>query len=206
MRTHDELLKLLEVVTIDYMKFGKVCVDAPCQIGKAKRFSGVSKYCYIFPDEDFVVKFPQVYREHNLNENECAQEVELYHSSHNYRVQRVLPETTFLGRNTHGVPFYKQAKLDYVCSQLPPPKYRKYCAMTTKINDDLIDRVRKSNTSDNRSIDTLWLKMVWLLYGEKFTRSLIKWINDNRINDLHNSNIGYIKNRPVIMDFCGYHR
>lgn len=205
MRTDKELLELLEIVQ-SYQGFNNYHIDYPPTIEKAKISSGVSKYCYIFLDEPFVIKFPQEYDTHDLNNNECAKEVEFYHSSLNYRVQRILPETDFIGCNSQGIPFYKQAKLDYTCSDAPEEKRKKYVIMTEKISNDLIRKVRRSCSSDNRGIDTLWLKMVWLLYGEKFTRSLIKWIDDNNINDLHSSNIGYIKNRPVIMDFCGYHR
>ena len=53
-------------------------------------------------------------------------------------------------------------------------------------------------------LDRNWLSMVISLYGKRFCRSLEKWSKENRVNDLHNANIGYVKGKPVILDYSGY--
>ena len=58
---------------------------------------------------------------------------------------------------------------------------------------------------DDDILDAQWLQIVFGLYGRKFTFSLIKFLNKEKINDLHNSNIGYdSSNKPKFIDFSGY--
>ena len=41
-------------------------------------------------------------------------------------------------------------------------------------------------------------------YGENEIEKLLKFINDEKINDLHSGNLGYLNDRPVIVDYAGY--
>lgn len=202
--TDEEILQLMESVEIIRRYHDKNATHASEISPNIKIASGVSKNCFIFTKETFVVKFPKYVR---INEkNECQQELEFYQNANNLRVQKALPETSFLGYNSAGIPFYKQQKLDYSCKACPREKAYKYMRMTEKVPDSLMHKVRDSITSDNQNINILWLKMVWILYGEKFTRALVKWMIQNQVNDLHTTNLGYLNDRPMIMDFCGYHR
>lgn len=57
----------------------------------------------------------------------------------------------------------------------------------------------------NRYLEDIWAKMVINLYGKKVAKALCEFVQENGINDLHNENIGYKNNRPVILDFSGYY-
>ena len=193
-----EILSILSDVTVCCGTY----ISTPDIPNTKKHLGGVVKYCYSFNNEDFVIKFPQDLSK----EPDCMKEVEFYQKAITARVDKVVPHTVFLGKNCHGVPFFKQQKIDFSIGDAPYSKLIKYELMTHRINDNLIRRIRESITVDDRGIESTWLKMVWLLYGEKFTRALERWLNENHINDLHVHNIGYLKDKPIIMDFCGYHR
>ena len=42
-------------------------------------------------------------------------------------------------------------------------------------------------------------------YGEDVYYEFCRFCEDNRINDIHNQNWGYIDGAPVILDYAGYH-
>ena len=48
--------------------------------------------------------------------------------------------------------------------------------------------------------------MALVIFGKKLVKSLCEFIVENDINDLHENNIGYKDNLPVILDFSGYKR
>lgn len=52
--------------------------------------------------------------------------------------------------------------------------------------------------------DSFWLGDAIAYYGEKIFQKLMSFIKDNEINDLHGGNIGYIGERPVLIDYSGY--
>ena len=49
-----------------------------------------------------------------------------------------------------------------------------------------------------------WLKDFLEFFGEEILKQLNKFIDAYGINDLHTSNVGYIGNRPVLIDYSGY--
>lgn len=51
----------------------------------------------------------------------------------------------------------------------------------------------------------LWIAISARFFGLTLMGKLARFVQKNRINDLHNGNIGFIGDRPVLIDFCGYH-
>lgn len=49
-----------------------------------------------------------------------------------------------------------------------------------------------------------WFIDVYLYYGANFYNRLIKFLDDNSIDDLHGENLGYIDNQPIILDYAGF--
>ena len=49
-----------------------------------------------------------------------------------------------------------------------------------------------------------WLSDAFHFYGEKIFHKLLEFIRTVGINDLHDSNIGYIENRPVLVDYSSF--
>lgn len=49
-----------------------------------------------------------------------------------------------------------------------------------------------------------WLSDAFHFYGEKVFHKLLEFIRTVGINDLHDGNIGYIENRPVLVDYSSF--
>ena len=49
-----------------------------------------------------------------------------------------------------------------------------------------------------------WLSDAFHFYGEKIFHKLLEFIRTVGINDLHDGNIGYIGNRPVLVDYSSF--
>ena len=49
-----------------------------------------------------------------------------------------------------------------------------------------------------------WFLFVYATYGKEFCKRFINWANDNKVNDLHDCNVGFLHNKPIILDYAGY--
>ena len=90
-------------------------------------------------------------------------------------------------------------------------------ARATTILVDVIDEKSDSLSSEERKsirdkcnnmgvygFNIFWLKDFLEFFGEEILKQLDRFINTYDINDLHTSNVGYIGNRPVLIDYSGY--
>lgn len=164
---------------------------------------GATKSCFILPHADYVIKFckPSRKRSNSREMDECELEACAYKSAKEYRVEKVLLETRFIGENEYGVKFFAQPKIETTQCDIPFKLDSEFRRKTNKISSKLVYKVTNSmycSTSD------LWIKMLILLYGKKFARSFEEWTKANRVNDLHEANIGYYKNKPVLLDYSGF--
>lgn len=158
---------------------------------------GATRGVFYAKDWDFVVKMC-LKNQHNYNDDE----VEHYKSGVEYGIEKVLLETSFIAE-INGFTLYKQPRYDFAFCDMPK-NFRR--ALKRKGVDVLADKpiVGKIQYNSFTSIQRLWLAYALLLYGKKFMLSFEKWQNENRINDLHNGNIGFYKGRPIILDYAGY--
>jgi hypothetical protein len=42
------------------------------------------------------------------------------------------------------------------------------------------------------------------LYGKRAVKEFCEFVIEERINDLHESNVGFLNGKPILIDFCGY--
>ena len=90
-------------------------------------------------------------------------------------------------------------------------------ARATTILDDVLDEKSDSLSFEERKsirdkcnnmgvygFNICWLKDFLEFFGEEILKQLDRFINTYGINDLHTSNVGYIGNRPVLIDYSGY--
>ena len=108
----------------------------------------------------------------------------------------------------NGVIFVIQEKIDFSTSNLPIKKDDRYSYKTRNVSPSIIEKMNGcfSQMSRGRELNPLWASMAIILYGKRKCKALCKFIVENNINDLHGSNIGYLKDKPIILDFSGYHR
>lgn len=168
---------------------------------------GASKLCLVFKKEDFVIKWAREDSWESFND-EAMKECEIYQKAKEQGLEKLFPLTEFFGE-INGIKFVMQEKIDYSCEDCPRITREKYKKISKTATEKIFTKMQKGfriNSCYDRDLDSLWASMVITLYGKKVCKKLCAFIKENRINDLHTSNLGYKKNRPIILDFSGYYR
>ena len=185
------------------------------QFPEIKIRTGVSKFVCIPQNTNYVIKIPFNMTIDDWDDNEipqyfigatpditdeawdyCALEIFLYQCAHMNNIDCAFPQTEYIGL-INGWPIYIQEKClpsaEY-SSPYFPTKHQKESAMSIMSPEKYF------------SISSDWLGSFYCCYGEEKTQTLIDFINFYKINDLHNSNIGYAAtdSRPVILGFSGF--
>lgn len=171
-----------------------------------KTASGESRYAVWVEQWDFVIKIPRYgYAEKNY----CALEVHNYERAKAYGVERIcLPIEKHCETNS-GISLYKQTRysLSTYDAFSRNVRYDKYL---NKRNSPIASRGTmayrvQQGCYEGYRLDERWIGRVLQLYGKKFCRSFEKWTQECEINDLHNSNTGWLNNKPILLDYAGYH-
>lgn len=171
---------------------------------------GSSKICLIPHNFDFVIKWTySEFMEETMDE--ALREVDMYNKAVEAGLSMFFPKTE-LFCTMNGINFIKQEKIDFAASGCPYQTFKQYEVKTKTASDkkaQLMDKCFKKAAPNGhyaRNLDPLWAKMALVIYGKKLCKTLCEFIIENRINDLHESNIGYKNNRPIILDFSGFDR
>lgn len=164
---------------------------------------GASKICLVCKDWPFVVKWS------TGTYGEAMKEVEVYQKAAEQRLDKFFPKTAFLVR-INEVDFVVQEKISFSVREVDHRTHRNFERISHTATDRIVEKIekefRKVEGGYHRSLDHTWAKMAIVLYGKNACKSLCKFVIENKINDLHNSNVGYLNGRPIILDFSGYYR
>lgn len=168
---------------------------------------GASKICIVPKHADFVIKWSTSCLSGEEGYDEAYDEVLIYEKAIREGLEMFFPKTEILC-TIGGINFVVQEKIDFSALNTPRNKDSKYLYKTKTVSPAIIDKIDTCFQSirRGRSIDTTWASMAIVIYGKRKCKALCKFVIENGINDLHLSNIGYLKDKPVILDFSGYHR
>ena len=168
---------------------------------------GASKICIVPKHADFVIKWSTSCLSGEEDYDEAYDEVLIYEKAVREGLEMFFPKTEILC-TIGGINFVVQEKIDFSALNTPRNKDSKYLYKTRTVSPAIIDKIDTCFQSirRGRSIDTTWASMAIVIYGKRKCKALCKFVIENGINDLHLSNIGYLKDKPVILDFSGYHR
>lgn len=168
---------------------------------------GASKICIVPKNADFVIKWSTSCLSGEEGYDEAYDEVLIYEKAIREGLEMFFPKTEILC-TIGGINFVVQEKIDFSALNTPRNKDSKYLYKTKTVSPAIIDKIDTCFQSirRGRSIDTTWASMAIVIYGKRKCKALCKFVIENGINDLHLSNIGYLKDKPVILDFSGYHR
>jgi len=140
--------------------------------------------------------------------DEAYQEYLIYQDAKNKGLEMFFPETVYAGE-INGIKFVYQKKIDIDSKSLRDDDVKFY-SFFDKITKAKIPQKKVLHVYDGfyntTCSDFLWINMCILLYGYKKVRALEKFTRKHKINDLHRGNLGYLNNKPIILDFCGFHR
>lgn len=159
---------------------------------------GMTKICIVIPNYKYVIKMDRD------GHKECETEAKIFQIAQAHRVERAFLETKKIGENSFGISFYSQPKVGKSLNDMDIRDINALCAKLRKANISS-SLVRKINYSCYSSLDKTWIEAAVLYYGKRFMRELEKVLCLCYINDLHDGNIGFVKNRPVLFDYSGYH-
>lgn len=173
---------------------------------KCRVCDGASKMCIILKEADFVIKWSTCFN-YDDGFNEAYDEVLIYQRAVKAGLEMFFPKTeVFCIHN--GVIFVIQEKIDFSTSDIPMSKENRYSHKTRTVSPAIVNKMDNCffQIKRGRTLNPLWASMAIILYGKRKCKALCKFIVENNINDLHGSNIGYLKDKPIILDFSGYHR
>lgn len=173
-------------------------------------FFGASKVCIIPEGADYVIKIPfnsswydadeeyEDFRSATSDENHtwdyCFAEVLCYKEAKREKVHRMFCKARLLGY-VNNYPIYIQERAVTYCDlngdddreDARTPSTRDYC--------------RKNGFS---CFNPIWIADALDYYGQKMFNKMMSFIKSYRIGDLHDENIGYIGQRPVLIDYSDF--
>ena len=229
--SNEEILDLFK--DYDFCNFydtGEMEIDAPFDYDYA---SGITKAVIMPYDESFVIKLPfkgsyeDLYDENdeivdtfvefnvpNLSESShstdyCARELYLYHKAKQAKVSEVLIKNTYIG-TINDEPVYIQPRVTtfhgYYADVFDDNDIDESAVHTKDEINSMIKSCEKSRYtyySCNRLFN-MWLVDVRNYYGEKRFVNILNFIEDY-LDDLHTENIGYLGDKPIILDYAGFY-
>lgn len=163
---------------------------------------GASKICLIFDNFDFVIKWS------TCGENEAMQEVDFYEEAKAQNLDKFFPMTEYFFSH-NGIDFVVQEKISIQAEEVHG-EYMEYLSHIGRtVPRYMINKVEKDLNKVSgytRRINRIWIACLLSIHGKKATKALCKFVQEHDINDLHGANVGFKGNRPIILDFSGYHR
>lgn len=202
----EDIIKIIVSLKIESSFSGWDVEDAIAKLDLSDTIahcSGACKHCLIFKQEDFVIKWCN-----SRYKNEAVEECEIYKKAKEKNLQFLFP-LTYILCSVNGIDFVYQEKIDCSCAELTRESRKNYLIITKTVTNKIVFKMKKGfdlNMGFDKPLNVLWAKMVISLYGKKIAKNLCDFIQENKINDLHDYNIGYKNNRPILLDFSGYHR
>lgn len=162
--------------------------------------SGAFKMCLIFKYSNFVLKWDKY-----CDIGNSFLEVINYEKAVSQGLEMFFPKTIKLGKSTNGIIVILQEKIDDTLQYLPSYQYCKYKHIASTVSSKTKKKIAK--TKERLNVNSLcaniWIDLAISLYGKDKVILLLNFLSENHINDLHNANIGFLHNKPVISDFSG---
>lgn len=165
--------------------------------------AGCTKIALFFPNIDFVIKIPfrgwndiELFQGTDETWDYCELEEISYDVAKQSDLQDCLVQTKLLCY-IQGYPIYKQPIVTL---------YNNYSKrieneQSAKIVEESSDRIDEIDSS----IPFGWSEDVVTYFGKNFFSKLLNFLSDMGINDMHADNVGYFKNKPIILDYSGYY-
>lgn len=160
--------------------------------------NGCSKLCIIDHKAGFVLKWST-----ELDYNEMAKEYKYYQKAVECGIECFFPKTEIL-TEVDGITIFVQEKVNTLLNSMD---YRKREILRMKhqktVKEEFVHKVRRDFYA-SPAFD--WVIVAISIYGKNRVKELCKFTREHKINDLHDANVGFNGNYPVILDFSGYHR
>lgn len=164
--------------------------------------SGETRYCLFQEHWNEVLKIPRL---DNVEDDYGQIELDNYNKACDLGIERILLACRKVCVLPGGCSIYAQVKFTKSHSRLERHECRKLENIIQKVRGTKICYAAKNGMFDSYRIREDWFIRAYQIYGKKFMRVLETFTRENRIGDLHASNIGWLGKMPVILDYAGYH-
>lgn len=159
---------------------------------------GVSKKVIVFSNLGFVIKFD--------NCGDSEREVDIYNAAVDCGLGDCFPTTKLLCYHNGCQWTYQEIAKSLFGNR----KEQREKAERLKVKEEAVEMIWNiiddiPNCTRTDCLSRAWLKIAINYFGYTHMGKLARFIQVNRINDLHNGNVGFVNDRPVLIDFCGYH-
>ncbi len=163
---------------------------------------GASRWCITCNDWDFVLKFPRyVYTSLDY----CALEADNYLKAKSYGIADILLPIEHIYTTQAGLPIYKQPKITTAMCDLSEERSKALAKKVETVIHSVTFQKCVQGCHDGWRIPRVWFGRVIQLYGKRFVRAFEAWTAECKVNDLHNSNVGFKNGKPIILDYAGFH-
>ena len=173
--------------------------------------TGATKGVLIFEQLGFVIKIPFCCNSEDYDDyyecynyftgadtdngwDYCEVEADKYQRAEEEGISMCFAKTEKIGE-IDGYPIYMQELASIY-------KNVDYQSSHTEEDSRQVNSICDSNNFYIFNIE--WLSDAFHFYGEKIFHKLLEFIRTVGINDLHDGNIGYIENRPVLVDYSSF--
>ena len=180
--------------------------------------SGVSKVAIIPKEKNYVIKIPYygIYRKSNgikcfdpyfssisKSSDYCKSEEIIYNKAKANGLDTFFAEIEQIGK-IKSIPIYVQRKAVIFEDVYYPEDDEEENLNEHEISIFKTITTKYSDLVEDEYLPISWMKDFICSYGELAFDKLYNFLSDNNIQDLHSENIGYICERPVLVDFSGF--
>ena len=180
--------------------------------------SGVSKVAIIPKEKNYVIKIPYygVYRKSNgikcfdpyfssisKSGDYCKSEEIIYNKAKANGLDTFFAEIEQIGK-IKSIPIYVQRKAVIFEDVYYPEDDEEENLNEREVSIFKTITTKYSDLVEDEYLPISWMKDFIFSYGELAFDKLYNFLSDNNIQDLHSENIGYICERPVLVDFSGF--
>lgn len=158
--------------------------------------SGHTKIVLINPDSNVVIKF---WRRENVKYDYCTREAKIYQKAVKWGLQDLFAPTVKGGYIEKHVPYYTQPKIENFGYRLS----RGDMVLRHPVVRKKLDNIMREMSYYSCSSD--WFAYVLKSYGEVTLIKLIRFLIENKINDLRDENVGFKDGKPILVDYSGFH-
>ena len=147
---------------------------------------------YNSDDYDFVF-YPFNHARTKDNWDYCNDEVEIFKKAEAAGVGSFFARTDFYGYSKDNHPIYVQERCEVFDSVDVDDMYK-----------NLSKEIKTSASEVSSELPEEWIALAIKYFGQELTDKFLTFVEDERIDDLHYSNFGFIGDRPVLIDYSGY--
>ena len=180
--------------------------------------SGVSKVAIIPKEKNYVIKIPYygVYRKSNgikcfdpyfssisKSGDYCKSEEIIYNKAKANGLDTFFAEIEQIG-TIKSIPIYVQRKAVIFEDVYYPEDDEEENLNEREVSIFKTITTKYSDLVEDEYLPLSWMKDFICSYGELAFDKLYNFLSDNNIQDLHSENIGYICEKPVLVDFSGF--